>query len=106
MTGSPLPSYLLTLPVIPLSHAFKSTNLTWGLRSFQATLTGGKAVSDKGTLTPESLDLELKLALPFMVAAVLLDFGIQSPVIELLGVSHQIVESLRGTHKKSVVPHR
>ena len=75
MTGSPPPSYLLTLPVIPLSHAFELTNPTWGLRSFQAPLTGGKAVSDKGMLTLESLNLELELALLLPVMAVLLDLG-------------------------------
>ena len=106
MTGSPPPSYLLTLPATPLSHAFESTNPTWGLRSLQAPLTGGKVVGDEGALPLEPLDLELELSLPLVVAAVSLDLGVQSPVVELLGVGHQVVVPLRGADKEPVVPDR
>ena len=81
-------------------------NLTWGLHSLQAPLTGSKAVSDKGVLTLEVLDLELELALLLPVSAVPLDLGIQSPVVELPGVGHQIVVPLRGANKEPVVPDR
>ena len=63
-------------------------------------------MGNEGALTLEPFNFELKLVLSFMVAVVPLDFGVQSPVIKLLGVSHQIVESFRGTHKESVVPYR
>ena len=59
MVGSPLPGQLLGPPLVtPLSQAFESTNPTWGLRSLQVPLTGGKVVGDKGTLTLKLLNLE------------------------------------------------
>ena len=67
-------------------------------------MTGGKAVGDKGMLSLELFNLELELALLLPVAAVSLDFGIQSPVIELLGVGHQVMVPFGGANKKPVVP--
>ena len=67
-------------------------------------LTGSKVVSDKGTLTLEALDLKLELVLLLPVTVVLLDLGIQSPVVKLLGVGHQVVVPLRGANKEPVIP--
>ena len=105
MTGLPLPGQLLTLP-IPLSHPCESTNPTWGLCSLQAPLTGGKLMGNEGAFALEPLDLELKLMLPLVVAAVPLDLGIQPPVVEFPGVGHQVMEPLSGAHEEPVVPYQ
>ena len=104
MVGTSPPGYLLTLLVIPLSQVFELTNPTWGLHSLQTPLTGGKAVSNKGALTLEALNLKLELVLLLLVLSVLLDLSVQSLVVELLGVSHQVVVPLRGADKEPVVP--
>ena len=80
---------------------FESTNPTWGLCSLQVPLTGGKAVSDKGPLSLKTLNLALELLLLLPVSVVSLDLGVQSPVVELLRVGHQVVVPLRGTDKEA-----
>ena len=104
MTGLAPPGQLFGVLVIPLSHAFKLMNPTWGLHSLQVPLTGGKVVGDEGVLTLEPLNLELQLTLPLIVAAVSLDLSIQSPIVELPGVSHQVMEPLSGSHEEPVIP--
>ena len=105
IAGSPPPGYLLILPVTPLSQAFESTNPTWGLRSLQAPLTGGKAVGNEGALGLEALDLALELLLLLPMPSVSLDLGVQPPVVERPGGGRQIVEPLGGAREEPVVPY-
>ena len=67
-------------------------------------MTGGKAVHNKGALGLEALDLALELLLLLPVSAVSLDLGVQSPVVELLGVGHQVMVPLGGADKEPVIP--
>ena len=61
-------------------------------------------MSDKGPLSLEVLDLVLELLLLLPVSMVSLDLGVQSPVVELLGVGHQVMVPFGGADKKLVVP--
>ena len=63
-------------------------------------------MGDKGVLTLEPLNLKLEFMLPFMVTVELLDFGVQSSVIEFPGVSHQIVEFFGGTYEELMIPYQ